>query len=1245
MRGFRHIIAICVWLLPLAAQAQQDDRGILQAFIEDNLSDAGRTVRIEGFEGALSSEVTIDKLTIADDDGIWLTLGALKLNWSRSALLRGRLQVEELSAGTIDLPRAPDTGGPSPKDAEAGPFQLPDLPIAVNIGKIAAEKVSIGADLLGQDAVLSLTGNMRIEGGEGAALLSAQRIDDRRGEFKLDAAFSNTTRELALDLSLAEGAGGIVSSMLGLPGAPSLSLAVLGDAPLSDFRADIALETDGQPRAAGEITLADVPADQPDTPPARRFGARLAGDVTPLFAPDMQDFFGPDVRLTLQGQRAADGTVSIAPLSMQAAQMRLDGTLVIAADGLPQSFDLNGRIGGDGPPVVLPLAGPVTRLQRAELSAAFDAAKGDGWQARIRAVGLNRSDVAFERAEVTGRGTVTRNGVGGITASLALRTDGLALSDPSLARAVGASPSADADLDWVRGGALNIRNLLVDAGGLSLAGQAGLGAVTEGIPTSGRLRIKADDLARFSGLAGRDIGGAGDIALTGSVNLLGGAFDVDARAVTEDLTLSLPQADPLIGGRTELSVSARRDAEGTTLDALSLRNAQADLRISGQLSSQSGALRLQAALEEIASLADGLTGPARLTGDLDWQAGGPLRLSSARLEAMGASATGEATLAPDDPKLPATATLELSVEDLSAFSTVAGRSLAGAAALRLQGAAGLRDLDFEGQIDVRTRDLGLGLGSADRLWAGESRLSMAAKRDTGIVMLRALDLQTPQLTAVLTPEDGGTALQLDAALSDLGLLLPELPGPATARGRFEPGADSLGLSVALAGPGGSSADIVGTIANDAATADLALNGAAPLGVANPFIAPNSLSGMAEFALVLQGKPALSALGGMVTTQGARLALPDLGMAVEDIAGRVRLADGRSEIELEGGLSTGGRIGVAGPVGLSAPYPADMTVTLRRAVLRDPELFQTSIGGEITLRGPLTGGGSVGGTLELGPTEISIPSSGIAGTGSIPKGMRHLNEPAAVRATRLRAGLRDAEATGNGGPPFDLDLRINAPNQLFLRGRGLDSEFGGELRLGGTTQNVIPTGQLELLRGRLDILGKRLTLTEGGVFLQGALDPYFRLVAETDAGDVSVRIVTQGLISAPEVQFESEPPLPEDEVLAQLLFGHDIQNLSAFQAAQLASAVATLAGEGDGTMGKLRQAFNLDDIDVRTDEAEGTSVSVGKYLSDNIYTDVTIGSAGESEINLNIDLSSSLTAKGRATSLGETGIGIFWERDY
>ena len=255
------------------------------------------------------------------------------------------------------------------------------------------------------------------------------------------------------------------------------------------------------------------------------------------------------------------------------------------------------------------------------------------------------------------------------------------------------------------------------------------------------------------------------------------------------------------------------------------------------------------------------------------------------------------------------------------------------------------------------------------------------------------------------------------------------------------------------------------------------------------------------------------------------------------------------------------------------------------------------------------------------------------------------------ATRRKAGLTGAQSGADpsaksSGGGFGLNLQVNAPNRIFVRGRGLDAELGGGLTLTGTTNNIISAGRFELLRGRLDILGKRFDLVEGSVQFQGDLIPYLRFVSSTKTNAGEVRVIVQGPADEPEVIFESTPEAPQDEVLAQLLFGKNIDDISAFQALQLASAVATLAGRGGaGVVSRLRDGFGLDDLDVTTTDSGATAVRAGKYISENVYSDVTAASDGTADISLNIDITPNLKGKATLGSDGDSGIGLFSEKDY
>jgi translocation and assembly module TamB len=372
------------------------------------------------------------------------------------------------------------------------------------------------------------------------------------------------------------------------------------------------------------------------------------------------------------------------------------------------------------------------------------------------------------------------------------------------------------------------------------------------------------------------------------------------------------------------------------------------------------------------------------------------------------------------------------------------------------------------------------------------------------------------------------------------------------------------------------------------------------------------------------------------------------MSLRDIEAEMRLARGSAELAVTSRVQSGGRLGLRGRASLRAPYRLDLVADIADLRVSDPGFYETSVNGQLSIQGPVqTGGAAVLGRLELAETEIRVPD-GAGGAGGALPGLVHLAEPRPVRETRARAGLIAREGSGGGGSSLNaaLDVTIAAPARIFVRGRGLDAELGGALRLRGTTSDVITAGRFDLIRGRLDILGKRLTLSEASVQLQGDFDPYLRAVATTQVEDTLVQVLVEGLASAPEVRFSSVPELPEDEILARLLFGRDITEISALQALQLANAVRVLSGQsGEGVVGRLRRDFGLDDLDLATSDDGEVGLRAGKYISDNAYTDVTVDTSGRSEINLNLSLSPSVTLRGSAASDGSTGVGIFFERDY
>ena len=99
-------------------------------------------------------------------------------------------------------------------------------------------------------------------------------------------------------------------------------------------------------------------------------------------------------------------------------------------------------------------------------------------------------------------------------------------------------------------------------------------------------------------------------------------------------------------------------------------------------------------------------------------------------------------------------------------------------------------------------------------------------------------------------------------------------------------------------------------------------------------------------------------------------------------------------------------------------------------------------------------------------------------------------------------------------------------------------------------------------------------------------------------------------------------------------------MSPLQVAQLAAAINTLTGGGGpGIFGKARQALGVDQLSLGTDKEGNTTVTAGRYLSERVYSDVTVGEAGRTELHLNYEILPGFSARGSFDSAGNTGLGV------
>ena len=1383
MRMIRFALAALALLIALPVQAQEEGKGFLVSKIQGLLSGAGREVDITGFQGALSSAASFDRMTISDAEGVWLTMEDVVLNWNRAALLRGRLEVEELSAARIDIPRLPKAEDSKLPEAEAKPFtipKLPELPVSVDIKAITIAQVNLGAPLVGEDVQLSMTARAILNGDGLDMAFMANRTDAKRGVFDLTAVLARGADTLDVALVLSEQEEGIVSKLLDIPDHPSVDLTVKTVGTLADMTTDLKIDTNGQERLGGQVQLiTQGDASNPD----RRIVADIGGDITAVIVPQYRDFFGPDVRFTADALIEAGGAVTLDAFDLKAAAVDLTGRLRLAEDKWPAFIDIEGTVASRGEAgVLLPGAGGAT-VKHLILNVDYDVEQGDAYMAVFNAKGLKTDGVEVAQTILRSSGTLTGavGNVGQLLGTLNFNAKGVALDDAALSEALGQNISGSTEINFLEGQPLRISNLDLQGSDYTLKGDVVFNGLGEGLETELDARLTASDLSRFSALAGRELDGATSLALKGKITPLSGAFDLQANGTAENIKTGIAQADALLEGRTDLQLQAIRNENGTFLRGLELNNAamlftgsaelassssrvdadivlrdiatvlpqyegrvtlnasatengtswnvdvkadgpyEAAITLDGLATGPDAALAFTARVPEVEKFAAGVRGPLNAGGTLrqtpeGWllqtdasgpfdvtarvnglvtpslnigfdlalpqvsvvapQVSGPLR-ATGRLrqtengfeietDAAGpynanAKVSGALTPAID-------VQFDLAVPNVQPLAPQVNGPLRATGRLRQTDKGFFVDTSASGPYGARALVEGLATGPDMSLNfdVNVPNVASLAPGVNGPLAAKGTLRQTLAGIAVNTNATGpynsrasvsgvvtGSSPKVDFNVSvpNLAAIVPKLDGPLNVTGSAAQNPQGWQIDTAARGPAGTQATVAGLVGNDGQMR-LAINGNAPLGLVGPFIAPRSLQGQARFDLAMNGPAGLGALSGTIQTSGATLTAPNLRVALEALNANIQLANSRATLDISANASGGGSLGITGGIGLEGGYPADLDIRLNGVVLADPRLYRTSVNGALRLSGPVTGGANLGGDITIGETNVTVPSTGLTRIGDIPP-IIHVGATSGSLATRDRAGLlgdggaSDPVPQGAGaGLGIGLNININAPGRIFVRGRGLDAELGGSLKITGDTNNIISAGRFALVRGRLDILGKRFDLEEGSAEFQGDLIPYIRFVSTTTTNAGTASVIVEGPADEPVVSFESTPAGLQDEVLAQLLYGRNLSEISAFQALQLANAVATLAGRGgNGVVGNLRDRFGLDDLDIKTTESGETALSVGKYLTDNVYTDVTAASDGTGEVSLNIDITPNLVGKATLGSDGNSSLGLFFEKDY
>jgi translocation and assembly module TamB len=1270
--GLLVLAVVLIWTTPIGMPIfDRISRPIIENAVENALQSDIRYAELEGdFPGTL----VLRDFEMRAEDETWLRFEQLTVEWRPMALLGGEIKIDTVTLEDGALLAMPPEGDDQPQDTESS--GLPSIP-DIRVDSLVIDGFTVSEQVAGVETTFSAAGSVRYREPRARIDLRAWTAE-RRDEIAI--AGTVGTDEVDMTVDVRGDPNGLLASLVDADG--PVGFYGHAEGPYDSLRATVTGEAGRYGALRGTLSGSARDARDMTADVVYRPGSFMPGNA--------REALGDEVVLDADISYAED-TVSADIRRFAGAFGDIEGTL---SAGLGEETNASANLTGSleasalAPYGAEALAGPVS------LSAVV-AERNEGYDLEGR---LDAGQLRLRVREA--RSTHEVPFAGEVTAQVS----GLDLGPGNLQPLLSRGAAATAAIRYNAEGEVIVRNLSASVGNTSgpyvtVGGRASYGtgageidaAVTvranpaavalyaEDVEASGaltidatvrgtpeRLSIRADadiPAGQFggepfpAGVATADLSGL-PAAPTGSVTLRseGGVYSGEARIATNGDILEVP-AFSLSAGPIE--------AEGEA--AVNLKNLAGDLRLNADLGRNSqiltgqtvgGSIDLSASAE-----ADG--GPVSVeldgrrlrldgneVGTLSLDAEGPRNAIGIRLSGTDITA-GPIFLA----SLSSAAELNLeesrvSVSEMIARLVPEDRQVSLAAPTTIAWDDGITvdetRLDYLGESTLTfSADIG------DERWQAalsgdgvpipqsDAAADFTFDLDTEAAVPASLDL-----TANAEAGDDDYAFTLEGRWTGSDL---NAQSRITRNGSEEIGRLRASIPLALVKSPSLGIEYTG----DGLDARLQYDDRIESIYAFLPLESQPLSGEVEVDVAVTGRPDTPQTDGRVKINGARFEDSTVGLALTDLDGDILFAitdDGsRGTIDITGS----GAAGREDSVRLSGSVDArgdeseiDLNLVLDEAQVARSADLELRTSADLDLRGSfqeLT----LSGPINIDELDIQIPDLG---------GGDDLPTFAPVNVVRVDGPERDPVEeidTPSGGPvTINLDMSVVADDRIFVRGRGLNSEWAADLTVRGTAENPLIGGSVNLREGQLDLAGRTFDLTRGviGFREREEIVPEVNIQAQTEAGTapntVTAIVTVSGTAENPQIDFSSSPPLPEEDILALVLFGRPANQLGAGEALQLAQAAATVSGtfgSGGGVVGSVRSSLGLDQLSF---DPSARSLTVGKYIADDIYVSArqSIGQLGTA-LSVIYEVSSFFTVEATQKANGAQSLSANYKRDY
>jgi len=241
--------------------------------------------------------------------------------------------------------------------------------------------------------------------------------------------------------------------------------------------------------------------------------------------------------------------------------------------------------------------------------------------------------------------------------------------------------------------------------------------------------------------------------------------------------------------------------------------------------------------------------------------------------------------------------------------------------------------------------------------------------------------------------------------------------------------------------------------------------------------------------------------------------------------------------------------------------------------------------------------------------------GISGSVTVP--YARLRPPDFSRAVAPTPDLVVAGRGEQAAEPWKLGARlaITLGDNVRFRGYGLSARVAGAVTVNDRPGRLTTaSGDLNIADGQYKAYGQDLTIQRGRLLFSGGPvdNPGLNVRATRSVGNVVAGLDVTGTLQNPRLQVFSDPPMPQSDALAYLLFGHGVQQNSGSEQSTFARAANAVGIAGGTYVAKsLGKKIGVDTVSVESASqyqttGDQSSLFLGKYLSPRLYVSYGIG---------------------------------------